>query len=267
MLKYSLKICKNQLNNQGDNRGKENFLHLLRRFIQGGIKLDSKLLMRELPEEERPRERLFRFGVKNLTNSELLAILIGSGTKDSSAIILANKLLSLNEEGISYLSQCDTTEFSRIKGIGNAKACLLVAAMELGKRISVRPKEKRINVGSPKEVSKLFMEEMRYYKKEYFKVLLLNTKNELIMTEEVSVGTLNTAIVHPREVFNKAIQKSASSLILIHNHPSGNPTPSREDIDLTNRLVESGKIIGIEVLDHIIIGDGEYLSFKEKQLF
>jgi len=229
--------------------------------------LNTSMLVRELPEEERPRERLLRFGVKTLSNSDLLAILIGSGSKDSSAITLANKLLSLNEGGISYLSQCEPGELSSIKGIGNAKASLLVASMELGKRIAVRPRDKKINVGSPKEVAKLFMEEMRYYKKEYFKVLLLNTKNELIMTEEVSVGTLNTAIVHPREVFNKAIQKSASSVILIHNHPSGNPTPSREDIDLTARLVESGKIIGIEVLDHIIIGDGEYLSFKEKSLF
>lgn len=233
----------------------------------GGIKLNNVMLIRELPEEERPRERLLRYGASSLTNSELLAILMGSGSKDSSAIMLANRLISLDDTGISYLSQCDPEELSTVKGIGNAKACLLVASMELGKRVAARPKEKKVNVSSPKDVARLFMEEMRCYKKEYFKVLLLNTKNELMMTDEISVGTLNSAVVHPREVFNGAIKKSASSVILVHNHPSGNPSPSKEDIDLTKRLVESGKILGIEVLDHIIIGDGEYLSFKEKSLF
>jgi DNA repair protein RadC len=228
--------------------------------------MNNAMLIKELPAGERPREKLISYGARTLSNTELLAILIGSGTKDSSAIMLANKLLVLDNSGISFLTECVPEELTDVKGIGSAKACQLIAAIELGKRIATKPKEKKINVNSPKEVAALFMEEMRYLKKEFFKVLLLNTKNEVMTIDEVSIGNLNSAIVHPREVFSKAIKKSASSIILVHNHPSGNPQPSREDIDLTERLIESGKILGIEVLDHLIIGDGIFISLKEKML-
>lgn len=228
------------------------------------MELNIRGLIRELPEDERPREKLVRCGVDSLSNSELLAILLRSGTKNMSALELANKLLSLDKEGISFLSHCIPEELSLVKGIGPAKACQIIAAIELGKRIATKPKDNKVNISSPKDVSVLFMEEMRYFKKEFFKVLLLNTKNEIIMIDEVSIGNLNSAIVHPREVFKNAIKKSASTIILIHNHPSGNPQPSREDIELTDRLVEAGKILGIEVLDHIIIGDGVFSSLKEK---
>lgn len=228
--------------------------------------MNNTTLIKEMPNDERPREKLMRYGVNLLSNPELLAILIGSGTKDSSAIMLANKLLSLDGTGILFLTDCIPEELINVRGIGIAKACQLVSAIELGKRIAVKPKDKKININSPKEVSALFMEEMRYLRKEFFRVLMLNTKNEIIMVDNVSIGNLNSAIVHPREVFSRAIKKSASSIILVHNHPSGNPQPSREDIDLTNRLMESGKILGIEVLDHIIIGDGIFISLKEKML-
>lgn len=228
--------------------------------------MNNMTLIKEMPSDERPREKLMKYGVNLLSNPELLAILIGSGTKDSSAIMLANKLLSLDGSGILFLADCVPEELTSVRGIGMAKACQLVSAIELGKRIAVKPKDKKININSPKEVSALFMEEMRYLRKEFFQVLMLNTKNEIIMIDNVSVGNLNSAIVHPREVFSRAIKKSASSVILVHNHPSGNPQPSREDIDLTNRLMESGKILGIEVLDHIIIGDGSFISLKEKML-
>jgi len=228
--------------------------------------MNNRTLIKEMPSDERPREKLMTYGVNLLSNPELLAILIGSGTKDSSAVMLANKLLSLDHSGILFLADCIPEELTHVRGIGIAKACQLVSAIELGKRIAVKPKDKKVNINSPKEVAALFMEEMRYLRKEFFQVLMLNTKNEIIMVDNVSIGNLNSAVVHPREVFSRAIKKSASSIILVHNHPSGNPQPSREDLDLTGRLMESGKILGIEVLDHIIIGDGIFISLKEKML-
>jgi len=222
--------------------------------------------MRNLPADERPREKLVQYGADALSNSELLAILIGTGTKDVSAIALANRVLALEEEGISYLSNCLPEELSGIPGMGMAKSCQIIAAIELGKRIATKPKGKRINIKSPDEVASLFIEEMRYLKKEYFKALLLNTKNEIIMIENISIGNLNSSVVHPREVFCTAIKKSACSLIVVHNHPSGNPMPSQTDIDITRRLVEAGELLGIKVLDHLIIGDGTYVSLKEKML-
>ncbi len=223
-------------------------------------------LIKELPEDERPREKLLKYGVDSLSNSELLAILIRTGTKEVSALDLSHRLLALDHEGISFLAGSSLEDLRCIRGIGDAKACQIIAAIELGKRIATKPKSKKINIASPAEVAGLFLEEMRYYKKEFFKVLLLNTKNEIIVIEDVSVGNLNSAIVHPREVFSMAVRKSASSVILVHNHPSGNPEPSREDVALTKRLVSAGEIIGIEVLDHLIIGDGVFISFKEKSI-
>lgn len=226
----------------------------------------KQAMIKELPAEERPREKLMQYGPEKLSNSELLAILIGSGTKESSAIMLANRILALEEEGISYLTNCLPEELSDIPGMGMAKSCQIVAAIELGKRIATKPKGKRINIKSPDEVASLFIEEMRYLKKEYFKVLLLNTKNEIILIDNISIGNLNSSVVHPREVFCNAIRKSACSLIAVHNHPSGNPMPSQTDIDITRRLVEAGELLGIKVLDHLIIGDGTYVSLKEKML-
>jgi len=223
-------------------------------------------MMRNLPVDERPREKLVQYGAEALSNSELLSILIGTGTKDVSAIALANRVLALEEEGISYLTNCHPEELSCIPGIGMAKSCQIIAAIELGKRIATKPKGKRINVKSPEEVASLFIEEMRYLKKEYFKALLLNTKNEIIKIENISIGNLNSSVVHPREVFCTAIKKSACSLIVVHNHPSGNPMPSQTDIDITRRLVDAGELLGIKVLDHLIIGDGTYVSMKEQML-
>ena len=235
---------------------------------QGGKMNRNKkdAMMKELPSEERPREKLIQYGSGALSNTELLSILIRTGTREMSAIMLANRVLSLEEEGISYLTTCLPEELSTIPGIGMAKSCQIIAAIELGKRIATKPKEKRINIKSPNEVASLFIEEMRYLKKEYFKVLLLNTKNEIIMIETISVGSLNSSVVHPREVFCTAIKKSACSMIAVHNHPSGNPTPSQTDIDITKRLVEAGELLGIKVLDHLIIGDGNFVSLKEKML-
>ncbi len=228
--------------------------------------IKKETLIKELPSEERPREKLIQCGAVALSNAELLAILIGTGTKKASAIMLANRVLALEGEGISYLTSCLPEELSEIPGMGIAKSCQIIAAIELGKRIAIKPKEKRINVKSPNEVASLFLEEMRYLKKEYFKILLLNTKNEIIMIETISVGSLNSSVVHPREVFCTAVKKSACSVIAVHNHPSGNPAPSQMDIEITKRLMEAGELLGIKVLDHLIIGDGIFVSLKEKML-
>lgn len=224
------------------------------------------MVIRELPMAERPREKMVLYGASALSDAELLAILIRTGTSKKSAISLSNEILSYKKDGISFLTDCVPEELSEIEGIGQAKACQIVAAVEIGKRISTKPKEKKINVNNPEIIADLFMEEMRYYKKEFFNVVILNTKGEIVSIDNIAIGDLNCTIIHPREVFCKAVKKSASSVIFVHNHPSGNITPSREDREITERLVKAGDILGIKVLDHIIIGDGTFLSFRNKNL-
>lgn len=224
------------------------------------------LTIKEMPENERPREKLIRYGSNTLSNSELLAILIRTGSREQSALELANTIISSDNNGIRFLANSTVEELSKIKGIGESKACQIIAAIELGNRLSRSTLEFKKTIRSPKDVKDIFINDMRFLEKEHFKVVFLNTKNEIIAFETISIGSLNASIVHPREVFNRAIKKSSASIILLHNHPSGNPEPSKEDINVTKRLIEAGKIIGIEVLDHIIIGDGEYFSLKENSL-
>lgn len=222
--------------------------------------------IKELPENERPREKLTKYGAEVLSNAELLAILIRTGTKNESAIDLAYKILK-QQDGIGFLLDSRCEELSGIYGIGPAKAAQLKAAVELGRRLSTQTYKKEIFIRCSKDAANIVMEDMRYLKKEYMKAILLNIKCGLIGIEEISVGSINSSIVHPREVFAPAIKKSCASLILVHNHPSGDPTPSQEDLNITRRLVEGGKILGIEVVDHIIIGDGKYVSLKDKGIF
>jgi DNA repair protein RadC len=224
------------------------------------------IAIKELPAAERPREKMMRYGPGFLSNGELISILIGTGTKELSALALANRVLAMEEEGLPFLADCTCEELCRIEGIGAAKSCQILAAIELGKRLSGSLKKDRFVIGSPKDIADLCMEELRYRKKEYFRVFYLNTKNEVTATEDASIGNLNSSIVHPREIFRNAVKKGAAAIIVAHNHPSGNPLPSQNDIDITKRLVEVGELIGIPVLDHLIIGDGSYISLKEKQL-
>ena len=223
--------------------------------------------MKDLPEAERPREKLFINGPASLSNAELLAILLGSGTRSQSAVALAERVLSADGSGILFLNDCTPEELCSIEGIGPAKSAALIASAELGRRLTTTPREKQANVSSPDDISKLFMQNMRYLKKECFKVLLLNVKNEIISIEDVSVGSLMSSDAHPREVFAAPLRRGAANVILVHNHPSGSSRPSQDDIDLTQRLSWAGDIMGIHVLDHIIIGDGEYTSMKRERLF
>ncbi|MCL1809019.1 MAG: DNA repair protein RadC [Clostridiales bacterium] len=224
------------------------------------------MFMRELPVSERPREKMLAEGIAYLSSAELLAILLGTGTDDKSALNLAEEVLSLKESGILFLSECSPEELTKVRGIGAAKACRILAGVELGKRIATKPRGEKTKVCGPETIASLFMEEMRYCKKEIFNILLMNTKGEIIGTDIVSVGDLSGTVIHPREVFLPAVRRSAAAVAFVHNHPSGDPTPSNDDIKTTKKLVDAGKIIGIAVWDHIVIGDGKYVSFREEQL-
>ncbi|WP_093337116.1 RadC family protein [Salibacterium halotolerans] len=220
-------------------------------------------MIKDVPFSERPREKMAKFGAEQLSNQELLAVLIRSGTKEESVLQLSQRLL-YDFDGLFMLKDATVEELQTIKGIGAAKALELRAAIELGRRIYTYHEEERWVIRSPEDVSGLVMEEMRFLTQEHFVILCLNTKNQVIHKQTLFIGSLNSSIVHPREVFKEALRRSAAAVICVHNHPSGDPGPSREDIDVTKRLMESGQILGIDVLDHIIIGDRRFTSLKEK---
>ena len=218
--------------------------------------------IKQMPSEEKPREKLLREGSDRLSTTEILAILINSGTKEISALEIAAQLLSIDKRGVRFLAECSPEELGRIKGMGQAKICTVLAAVELGKRIAAAPVRDRNLIRSSSDIADLFMEKMRYYKKEHFVSLMINAKGEIIEETEVSIGDLCSSSTHPREVFVDAVKRSAGSVVFLHNHPSGDPSPSDTDIQTTKRLIEAGTILGIPVLDHIIIVDGIYVSMK-----
>lgn len=237
--------------------------------IAGLTKMEYRLRMKDIPVNERPYEKLEKYGPETLSNAELLAIVIRTGSMEETSVALAQRLLTYggNTGGVAFLHDMSVEELRRIKGIGRVKALQIKAVMELSKRVSASfINNNRVTIKSPVEVSTLLMEEMRHLKKEVFKIILLNTKNHIIKYLDVSVGSLNSSIVHPREVFSEAVKSGCSGILLVHNHPSGDPEPSREDIETTQRLVNAGNILGIKVLDHVVIGDGKYMSFKEQGL-
>ncbi|AWE08177.1 hypothetical protein DCE79_12585 [Lysinibacillus sp. 2017] len=220
----------------------------------------------DVHEADRPRERLIRQGAKSLSNQELIAILLGTGTKKESVLTVANRVL-LNFEKLHNLKHATLEEMTDIKGIGEAKAVLLLASIELGRRLASKDLEERYTIRSPEDAASYLMQDMTSLQQEHFVCLFLNVKNQVIHKQTIFVGSLNASIVHPREIFREAVKRSAASLICSHNHPSGVPTPSPEDIDVTNRLYEAGKIVGVDLLDHVIIGDHQFISMKEKGYF
>ncbi|WP_413379393.1 RadC family protein [Alkalihalobacillus sp. 1P02AB] len=224
---------------------------------------EQPLPIRDVPVSERPRERMLKDGIRALSNQELLAILLRSGTKNESVLQIAQQVLKVFD-GITLLKEATIEEMCSLKGIGIAKAVELSAAIELGRRIHNFVPADRYVIRSPEDVSNYVMEDMRFLKQEHFMALYLNTKNQVIHRQTLFIGSLNASIVHPREVFKEALKRSAASLICLHNHPSGDPTPSKEDIDVTTRLSEAGQVLGIELLDHVIIGDRKYISLKEQ---
>lgn len=231
--------------------------------------VNYRLKMKDLPVCERPYEKLEEYGPEMLSNAELLAIIIKTGSRNETSVALAQRILKQDKsnKGLAFLHDIGLEELRRINGIGRVKAIQIKALAELSKRMSsTYTSGKRVVIKTPEDVSKLLMEEMRHLRKEVFKVILLNAKNHMIRCMDISVGSLTASIVHPREVFSEAVKSGCAGLLFVHNHPSGDPEPSTEDVDTTLRLVESGKILGIKVLDHIIIGDGRYVSLKEKGL-
>jgi DNA repair protein RadC len=226
-------------------------------------------LIREMPEADRPRERLRERGASALTDGELVAIVLRVGTKGQSAVQLAQQLLKQFGNSLDDLARAPLETLARIKGVGETKAIQLKAAFELARRLAGTTREQRPVINTPEQAAGVLREEMRLLDREEFRVLLLNTKNALIKSCAVSRGSLNASIVEPREVFKDAIAASAASMILVHNHPSGDPTPSSEDVSITKRLVKAGELLNISVLDHVILGqraqgrDRDFASLKE----
>jgi DNA repair protein RadC len=217
--------------------------------------------IKQLPPELRPRERLLEAGPSALSDGELLGLLFGIGSREKTAVELAGEVIS-EADGLHGLYDVSVHELTQINGIGEAKACKILAAVELGRRIGRVRNPGRPMISSPADVERLLRGRIANLDRENFVVVLLNTKNEVIETSTVSIGTLGASLVHPREVFKPAVRASAASVILAHNHPSGKVEPSQEDREVTRRLGEAADILGIEVLDHVIVGDG-YFSMKE----
>lgn len=228
--------------------------------MSGGIK--------EWPEDERPREKMLKQGAHSLSNAELLALILRTGdtATKKSAIDLGREIISHFGDNLRELGSADLAQICVIKGMGLAKASGLKAAFTLASRFQARKLEHLDRFTSPRQVFDYFHHEFRDSRKEYFLILLLDGKNRIIRRVQISEGSLNQSIVHPREVFSPAVKESAAAVILVHNHPTGDPAPSSEDIAITRRLKEAGEIMGIKVLDHIIVGDGEFMSFVERGL-
>ncbi len=217
--------------------------------------------IKDLPKIDRPREKLEKYGPERLSNSELLAILLGTGSKGINVVELSSKILKkFSGDG---LSKANVKELKNTFGLGSAKACEIVACFELGRRLLQN--KQSVLLLSPKDV----WDELKYlrdHKKEHFVIFFLDARNQEIKREVISIGSLNANLVHPREVFEPAVRHLAAQIVLAHNHPSGDPEPSEDDLMITKRLVEAGKIMGIEVIDHIIIAKNGFTSFKEKRL-
>ncbi|MDU2373235.1 MAG: DNA repair protein RadC [Peptoniphilus harei] len=232
----------------------------------------EKYTIKEMPEDERPQEKLIKFGPDYLSNAELLALIIRTGNrKGDSAIDTATKVLrslrtANDSNGLNSLKNANLSNLMEVDGIGEAKATMILAAVQLGIRLAVSSNGTKIRVTSPSIAANYVLSEMSVLEQEHFRIMTLNTKKEINFIREISKGTINMTIVHAREVFRAAISDNAHSIILLHNHPTGDPSPSKEDIGLTKNLIEASKIIGIDILDHIIIGDNRYFSFLEEGL-
>ena len=236
--------------------------------MKGWINMSIK--MKELPESEKPYEKMELYGAKKLSNTELLAIIIKTGTKNESALNLAQKVLALNngKDNLKGLSDLTISELSKIKGIGKVKAIQILAVGELAQRISTPSSIIKQKIKNTEDVAKLFISEMSNEKREIAKIIILNSKNNIIKIKDLSIGGTNYAILEPKIVLEEPIKMQAPKIILVHNHPSGNPTPSEQDFQATDRIFEAADIMGIELLDHVIIGKNnqyESIMFQKKK--
>lgn len=226
----------------------------------------TKMLIKDVHPDERPRERMLSEGARSLSNRELVAIILRTGSREESVLSLSDRMLA-HFDGLRNLLDASCDEFTQIKGVGEAKATQLMAAIELGRRVNNLNQGERVVIKNPDDCADYLMNDMRFLHQEHFVVLYLNTKQEVIHKQSIFIGSLNQAIVHPREIFREGVKRTCFAIICVHNHPSGDPTPSKEDIKVTKRLVECGKVMGIELLDHVIIGDNKYISLKNEGYF
>jgi DNA repair protein RadC len=229
-------------------------------------KTKKSFTIRDLPAADRPRERLQNFGAESLSAQEIIAVLLGRGIAGESVMVTAQRLLQ-KFGGLKGIATASVEELSQVKGIGLAKACQLKAAFELANRLDGKDAAEKPVLKTPEDVAGLVSSRLRDKKKEYFLAIMLDTKSRLIKVADVSIGSLDSSLVHPREAFREVISSCAASVIFAHSHPSGDTTPSEEDIKLTRRLAQAGEIIGVEVLDHVIIGGDKFLSLKREGIF
>ena len=222
-------------------------------------------MVRDMPASERPRERLRNSGPSALSNSELVAILLRTGVEGNSVLSLSQGLLA-KFGGLHGLARASYGELCSVHGVSDAKSCQLMAAMEMGRRLVSLNPEDRVRITTPQDVANLLLAEMSFLEQEHLKVVLLNTKNQVLGVREVYVGNVNSSVVRVSEVFRPAIRDNCLSIIVVHNHPSGDPTPSPEDVNITKQIVGAGALLDIEVLDHIVIGQKSFVSMKEKRL-
>ena len=226
--------------------------------------MSENIKINEIPSGERPREKLLFYGAQCLSNEELLAIILRTGNKDSNVVELSYRIIH-SVGGLNGLFKASAKELMELKGVKEAKATQILAMCELYKRFKVSELT-QVKISKPSDVAKLVLDELRMLRQEVLILINLDTKNKVISKKEIFKGGLNSSLVHPREIFKEAVKDSAASIIICHNHPSGDPTPSRDDINITTRLKECGKMMGIELLDHLIIGDNRFISLKEKDI-
>lgn len=226
--------------------------------------MSNNIRINEIPSGERPREKLLFYGAQFLSNEELLAIILRTGNKDSNVVELSYRIIH-SVGGLNGLFKASAKELMKVKGVKEAKATQILAMCELYKRFKVSELT-QVKISKPSDVAELVLDELRMLRQEVLILITLDTKNKVISKKEVFKGGLNSSLVHPREIFREAVKDSAASIIICHNHPSGDPTPSRDDINITTRLKECGKMMGIELLDHLIIGDNRFISLKEKDI-
>ena len=223
-------------------------------------------MIRDLASTERPRERLINYGPPSLSNAELLAILLRTGVKGEGVVSMAQRILG-RFKGLAGLAKANYTELCSEHGVSEAKACQLLSAIELGRRYSSLQPEEKPEVNSPQDIANLLMGEMSFLDQEHLKAVLLNTKNQVLGISQIYIGNVSASMVRPAEIFRPAIRENCPSIIVVHNHPSGDPTPSAEDVVVTRQLVKAGNLLGIDVLDHVVIGNGNrFISLKQKGL-
>jgi DNA repair protein RadC len=224
-----------------------------------------QVTIRDMPAEERPRERLEHFGAAALSTAELLAILLRTGSRGENALQLATHLLK-DFGNLAGVARISFAELKGFRGIGAAKAAQILAALEVGRRLAVASPNERPQINSPADAAALLMVEMAHLEQEHLRLLLLDTKNRVLASPTLYKGNVNTTVVRVAELFREAIRHNSTALIVAHNHPSGDPTPSPEDVQMTRQIVQAGELLGTEVLDHLVIGHNRFVSLKERGL-